>query len=263
MYLEEGKRIFKRLLWGRINQLKGFIGSQFDNNGLSSLLSEYFGERRVSDCVTPLLVTSYDIRHDEMKKFSSRYCNRISQGFNENKNYRLTDVCLSTAAAPTYFKSHSLKHESSAVRRLCIDGGIYVNNPTLIAISEVLRYNNDPIYTFGNDNTPINLEDIQVLSLGTGRSAISLSRNDGGYYYWGKNIVDVMMRASSLAINEQAKAMLCERYLRFDVELDGCETKFTSTTESVLKEWKKRANSAASDRSGFHSKLSTYLDRVR
>ncbi|MBA0831376.1 hypothetical protein Goarm_015847 [Gossypium armourianum] len=49
----------------------------------------------------------------------------------------LSDICISTSAAPTYFPSYYFKNNDEEFN--LIDGGIAANNPTLVAIREVTK----------------------------------------------------------------------------------------------------------------------------
>lgn len=262
LYLERSARIFPSKLGKSVNRLAGIVGPRFTSLGLKSVLREYFKEKRVSDCLTPILVTSYDVRHNEVKKFTSRYANRWSAGFNSEKNFSLVDICLATSAAPTYFQTHEIKHESSDIKRNCVDGGIYVNNPTMMAISEVLKYKQDPIYNSEEFPKGIELQDIYVLSIGTGITPKVFSRRKVGYIGWGVNIVDIMMNASSKSVDDQVKSILGSRYLRFNVGIDPRDSDFTNSSKVVMNRLISVATQKLNNKVGFERDLSQFLTDV-
>nr|XP_016469702.1 PREDICTED: patatin-like protein 2 [Nicotiana tabacum] len=121
---------------------------------------------------------------------------------------RLSNICISISAAPTYLPAHYFQtqdkdgnfHEFNLV-----DGGVAANNPALVATSEVTHQ----IMT-GNPDffpiKPINYERFLVISIGTGSAKVEQKYNakiasNWGILGWLLNggstpIVDVFTQAS-------------------------------------------------------------------
>src|SRR5690606_1475173 len=107
-------------------------------------------------------------------------------------------VALATSAAPTYFAPFEVSYEkrksSDKVNmKNMIDGGIFANNPTLVALSEAIALGNK-------------FEEIRILSIGTGSSTIVYPKQKKAYSSgarsWinplsGVPIVEMMMQSQA------------------------------------------------------------------
>jgi hypothetical protein len=111
-------------------------------------------------------------------------------------------VARSTSAAPTYLKGH--EHEESG--RIFIDGGVWANNPVMVALVDALT---------AYDLTP---EQIEVFSIGTGNAPFELRRPAvfGGIWAW-KEIIKAAMFLTTDNATAQAKLLLGpDRCLRLE-----------------------------------------------
>src|SRR5215208_5698755 len=61
IYVEEGPRIFRRSLLKRVFSVDGWIDERYEDDGLNGALERYLGDASLSDAVTDVLVTAYDI----------------------------------------------------------------------------------------------------------------------------------------------------------------------------------------------------------
>ena len=125
----------------------------------------------------------------------------------ERFNTKLKDVCRATSAAPTYLPSYEMTYDGKT--RVLVDGGVYINNPVLAAVSDVIK------------NCDVKLSDIECLSLGTGIHAKSLGvKTEGwGLVNWVKPITTTMMQASSMVVDYQSEQLL-KKYLRLQITID-------------------------------------------
>jgi len=88
------------------------------------------GEHRLSDCVVPVLVPTYDMAAAKPYVFDSALAQH-----DPSQDRPLVDVVLSAIAAPFYFQpSKLLADDEHPHSRLLIDGGVFANNPALIAL---------------------------------------------------------------------------------------------------------------------------------
>ena len=187
--------------------------------GLTTLLCKHFGDMKLSNSLKPLVIPSYDVMNQEVIVFKSRKSNEVGH------NALLSDVCLATSAAPTYYPAHKMIHGGKL--RLFIDGGIHANNPAMIAISEAIK-------AYG-----ILPQDIELLSIGTGLSTSSPSsfRQNMGFFEWALKMLNVVMDATSEDIVYQSD-YIAGKKLRLQV-LFPCEVDFTDTSLSTYKIMKK------------------------
>lgn len=122
------------------------------------------------------------------------------------------DACLRSSAAPTFFPVH----------QGYVDGGLWANNPTLVALAKGLMHYPD-----------LRRKDVRILSIGTGqwRNAISNSSQDMGLAQWSPYLLDLLMDASALNAELSAAYMLNkDHYCRvspsfdFPIKIDDYKT---------------------------------------
>ena len=205
LYTTKGSVIFpyKENIFTKINSV---FNPKFCPDGLDKSLKEYFQDLRLSNTLKPIIVTSYDIRNNEVIMFKSRKSNE--PGYNS----LIKDVCRATSAAPTYLPSYEMSFGNK--QRTCIDGGVFINNPSLAGVSDVIRNG------YGFDD--LDVDDISLLSLGTGIYTENIGVKDTkswGLKDWVKPITDVMSQATSKAVDYECTELL-ENYLRVQVTID-------------------------------------------
>ena len=205
LYTTKGSVIFpyKENIFTKINSV---FNPKFCPDGLDKSLKEYFQDLRLSNTLKPIIVTSYDIRNNEVIMFKSRKSNE------PDYNSLIKDVCRATSAAPTYLPSYEMSFGNK--QRTCIDGGVFINNPSLAGVSDVIRNG------YGFDD--LDVDDISLLSLGTGIYTENLGVKDTkswGLKDWVKPITDVMSQATSKAVDYECTELL-DNYLRVQVTID-------------------------------------------
>jgi patatin-like phospholipase/acyl hydrolase len=140
----------------RSSQHQASRGARYPLEGLERVLEHYLGDVPLAEAVADVIVTSYDMAYREPVMFSSRE----RAGF-------VTDVSMlvaarATSAGPTYFEPQAIS--SAGRERVLIDGGVYVNNPSVLG------------YLLGNEAAGGD-RPLVLVSLGTGtrppRSAAS------------------------------------------------------------------------------------------
>jgi len=128
----------------------------------------------------------------------------------------VVDVALNTSAAPTYFPTHGTY----------IDGGVVANNPCLAAVAQTQDRR--------NSGTPPNLDDIFVLSIGTGTnlSYVKGKNLDWGLAQWAKPLISLLLDASMGIADFQCRHLLKDTYRRI-------APVFPHDTNIKLDEWKR------------------------
>jgi len=168
-----------------------------------------------------LLILAYDFINRELVTFKNQ------RGHDAAYNPTLTEVCDAATAAPTLYPTVAT---SSLSRRWLVDGALTTNDPSICAITESLAMG-------------YSLEDIWMLSLGTGRPVHDLSQEDRdeigkasqgwGIVGWLSNgLLDHMMSASSCVSAHQAQQLLGDRYVRVTGELPRKLMQLDNTSEA-------------------------------
>jgi patatin-like phospholipase/acyl hydrolase len=224
LYEKEGKRIFARSLWHRMVALDNLIDEKYDASGLESVLRKYFGDTRLKDAVTEVLLTSYELETRE-PWFFARHKARSNPSF----DFEMRFVARATSAAPTYFEPEELTE--TRPHGGLIDGGVYANNPALCAYVETKDLHPDH-------------DDILVVSLGTGQHTRPIHYADAknwGLAFWAKPILNVVFDGVSDTVDHEMK-ILCRdsddgdpRYYRFQTELNvGSDDMDNATATNLL-----------------------------
>lgn len=245
MYNQMGPSIFPSGPYA-INRLlrncKSLLRPKYNSKHLQSSVRSFFKTARLSDCGVPIVIPAYDVLGERPLIYSSRFINRSSNDFNLNKNYLLSDICLATSAAPTYLTSVRLKQywdsNNQAKYVECIDGGVFLNNPALYAILEVISNSTDPLYVSRLGVDKIRFEDISVLSIGTGDSIqVGNTKKNWGKIRWAFHIAGTMMQSSSQITDAQISSLLEERYFRIDIPLSKKYSGMDDSREKTKKAW--------------------------
>ena len=193
-YLDNGPAIFPH---PRRRFLRQIVRSKYSAEPLREALIGIFGDRCLWESSVPLCIPSYDLENDAVYLFRTPHSERLRRDWRE----KMVDVALATSAAPTYLPAHDLRG-----LRL-VDGGLWANNPSLVAISEAVH------------EFKIDLADIRVLSLGT-TSDLSVRPqrlDNGGIAFWAATATKVILRGQSLAVSNATQYLTAEGYsLRID-----------------------------------------------
>ena len=197
-YHSKGPSIFNKM-WG-VRSLQHWIRRKFPQKTLHAELGKVYGGKKLSDCTKRLVIPSYSLTDDDVYIFRTPHHERLRRDY----KVALSKIALATSAAPTYFPA--CKHIGHM--RL-IDGGVWANNPTMVAIVEA----------YGTLDVP--LENIKVFSIGTSNAITHRQKklDRGGKLRWakGNDAIDIIMRGQSLSANNQANFLLGkENVMRWD-----------------------------------------------
>jgi uncharacterized protein len=220
VYTSRGKEIFpdRGVLGDIFTNIKALKEPKFSPDGLSRVLNDLVGDYRLGDCLIPMVIPSYDLDNNQPCIFKSR---AVSED-----NPLLYTVCRATSAAPTYLPAFECTYRG--LHRTCIDGGVFMNNPSIAAIVEISKYRKDPYYKEALPNFPggvenVEFEDICVLSLGTGHYTDNIARKkveNWGLLGWAPVISDVMMQGVNQAACYECEELLeTGSNLRLSVEI--------------------------------------------
>nr|CAB3483264.1 unnamed protein product [Digitaria exilis] len=167
-YINHSPRIFQqknRIRLKITRKLKMVWGPKYDGKYLHALLRRYLGDTRLDRTLTNVVIPTFDIAYLQPTIFSS-----FELKHRPWKNALLSDITMSTSAAPTFFPPHYFETKDENGRRRAfnlVDGGLAANNPTLCAMNQVSK---DII--LGNEHffpvKPTDYGKFMVISLGCG-----------------------------------------------------------------------------------------------
>ena len=196
IYLDRGDEIFDVSLWQKIKSGGGITDEKYDAAEIEEALDDTFGETTLKDLLKPCIITSYDIRNGRPHFFKQHRSN------NPIYNFKVKDAARSTSAAPTYFETARIKNDIGSPYPL-IDGGVFVNNPALVAYSEVRAMKFD--YIEGEHPSAKNM---MIVSIGTGSKSKSYpykKAKNWGAVQWIKPIIEIMMSGNSTTVDYHLK----------------------------------------------------------
>lgn len=132
----------RRRAWRRLRQLTSPI---YDAEALRQALNGVLGARLLGDSTKRLVIPAWDVQRGAVHIFKTPHHTRLTRDW----RIRMVDVAMATSAAPLYFPAAAVDGH-----RL-IDGGVWANNPAVVAIAEAVSMLGLP------------LDAITVLNVGT------------------------------------------------------------------------------------------------
>ncbi|KAH0681459.1 hypothetical protein KY284_022544 [Solanum tuberosum] len=200
-YLEHCPKIFPQKKCGLFapigKMVQALIGPKYDGKYLHKVVKEKLKDTYLSNTITNVVIPTFDIKKLQPTIFSTYETKRSTCC-----DAKLSDVCISTSAAPTYLPAHYFKVEDgkgNVKEHNLIDGGVAANNPGLIAISEVSKeiFKNNPDFF---PIKPMDYGRFLVISLGTGAAKCEQKYNSLMGAKWG--IVDWLFHKGSTPLVE-------------------------------------------------------------
>jgi patatin-like phospholipase/acyl hydrolase len=151
--------------------------------------------------LTPLLISSYDLQGQLPFFFKSH---RIAA--QPKYNWPVVSIARATSAAPTFFPPLHLIRDTEDYA--LVDGGVYVNNPSMAAYAEAKSLYADAAQ-------------FVVVSAGTGNRQDQIAYStakDWGLLGWAEQIVPVFMDSVSEAVDYEMSALPGCTYYRLQVK---------------------------------------------
>ncbi len=178
LYEANGNQIFHRSLLHQALALGNLLDEKYPADGIERVMKKYFGERMLSEAMTKVLVTAYNIERRDAYFFKSH-----KASLQDDRNFYIRDVARATAAPPTYFEPAKIQNISKSQEFVLIDGGVFANNPTMCAYAEL-----KPLYPDATD--------VVVVSIGTTgnkKPYVYEQARDWGSAQWVGPILEIMM----------------------------------------------------------------------
>ena len=232
LYEEEGPSIFDRSVWDVITSAGGLIDEKYPPEGMEKAFQTYLGEALLSEALTEVLVTAYEIEQRTTFFFKSAKARA-----DERDDFPIRMAAQATSAAPTYFEPVQIERGDGLADLALVDGGVFANNPAMCAYAEALKDEGD--------------DQITLVSLGTGELTRSLDYEDAkdwGLAEWAKPIIDVVFDGVSDATDHHLEQILGRnRYFRFQTRLDRARDDMDDASERNLHLLKQEAEELLRD----------------
>jgi hypothetical protein len=227
IYLHEGQTIFPNDLQNLFSKYvtSWFHGAKYSNEGLKNVLQAAFQQQvqtlrpdlqnynikfgEIHECLygtaegrARLLILAHNTLQRQTTFFISPAVDDPKPWYDQRQ---LWEVCVSSAAAPTFFPPYCFKNSTQGQsgqmpEHTYIDGGVSANTPSLAALVHALDIENK------------SLDEIAIMSIGTGRTTTpyeSEKISRWGALEWVNALADVFMGSQI-----QVSADLCGQLLR-------------------------------------------------
>lgn len=177
---------------------QGLFGAKHSNTQLKEVLESLFGDRRMGDLKSRVLIPTANWSKGGPQFFKTQHNERFSQ----DNDVLLVDVAMATSAAPIYFPNYQLNES------VYVDGGIVGNAPGL----------------FGVHEAEVNIEAAKgkhpkLLSMGTLSSKVTADQSktlDKGALAWGDSLFAFMMACQEGVSDYMLKQKLGKDYYHID-----------------------------------------------
>ncbi len=194
-YIVHGEKIFNKK-WYRL----GIFRPKYDDEYFNFIIKEYIKDLTLKDVKCDVLIVGYNVSTMDKIIFKSRKAK-----VDDKYNYSLFDVIRSTAAAPSFFKPHKIADQ------LYVDGGLVINNPSLVSYIEAINYD-------------IKYNKINLISFSTGTKEKPLSKKiiKGGLIRWVSPTVDILLTEqaqttdyflNSIFLKEKGNYLRCNSFI--------------------------------------------------
>jgi hypothetical protein len=202
LYEAEAAAIFSR----RVGSVRGVVRSAYSSVALQKLLTDVFGEATFAEVPGRLVVVATDVSNGTVFLMKSSYLS----SFVRDGDIRLKDGILASCAAPGYFDPVRVKEY------LLADGGLWGNNPSLIAYTEAVG------------KLGIKAEEVRILSLGTGTGHQYYDVGRAEQSFWGLasgwggvKLINTVFNLQATSASNMARLLLGRRYLRISFDETG------------------------------------------
>jgi patatin-like phospholipase/acyl hydrolase len=212
LYVKHGGEIFTKQWWRRTLAL--VAGSAYPAGPLEGLLKQYAGDTRLSEAVTGLLVTSWELRTRTAWFF------RRAQAITDPSSDRpMHLIARATSAAPTYFPPLRVPDPSGDFA--LVDGGLFANNPSMAA------------WVDAHEGVASG-QKVFLVSLGTGDTDDPITYGMArlwGKLWWARPIISVVLDGASDTVQYELRRTLPPRdYYRFQTKVPKANRSIDDTT---------------------------------
>lgn len=241
IYESRGDEIFSRSVFKRLISGGGLTDEKYSHTGLEKILDDYFEEDLLGTALTKVFITSYDIQNRTplfLKSWRKEY-----------RTVKMKHAARATSAAPTYYEPALVPVEGAS--RALVDGGIFVNSPSVSAYAEAKRLFPDET-------------DFLMLSLGTGEMVRPIAYKDAkdwGKVGWLVPLLDCMFDGMSDACDYQMQMILGDNYFRMQTTLSVASEDMDNATDKNINDLRTEAKNFIKAYSADIDKISVLLKK--
>ena len=216
LYINMGSKFFKKQSLYNLRTLWGLFGPKYPASNIKNPLLQILDHYKLQDLVKPCLFTGYDIN----KRRANIYINKDKD--KKYGQYYIKDIIRGSASIPGYFPPAYFRDGMDI--HTIVDGGVFVNNPAMIAYIEAFK----TLFNLEEGIKDINLHKVMVISIGTGKfKNKNFSYNKikrWGRAKWFFSILDIIVSGTSDIVDYEMKKLFkvfgrSDNYKRIDPPL--------------------------------------------
>ena len=195
LHIDSGGEPGRPLPWTR-----AILHPKFTAAGIEGALQEVLGAAALGSVTgTRVAVTAYDLDARELRLFRS-----WEAAATPSANFPIWQAARATSAAPVFFPPAVLTSLDGSTTLHCVDGGVCVNDPAVLAVAEARRL----LREIGQGE-----RSVLVVSVGTGAPPSSslpfAAVQNAGLLEWARHgLLDVIMGSGAFAANFELGELL-------------------------------------------------------
>jgi patatin-like phospholipase/acyl hydrolase len=193
---------------------RAILHPKFGGDGIEAALREVLGTATLADIKSPYVaVTCYELETRALRLLRS-----WEAATTPSADFPVWQAARATSAAPVFFPPATITTADGQATVHCVDGGVCVNDPAVLALAEARRL----LREIGSPN-----RDVLVISVGTGALPSSslpyAPVANAGLLEWIKHgLMDVLMGSGAFAANFELGELLADdRHFRLQPSTSG------------------------------------------
>lgn len=205
------KYIFKKF---GITFARGLLKAKHDNSALKQALENIFGDRKIKDLKTRVLIPSANWTKGAPQFFKTPHNPR----FTMDGDRLLVDIAMATSAAPVYLPNYEFEQQ------VYVDGGIVGNAPGIFGVHEAEHAIKEA-----------EEREIFLLSIGALSSKITANQSEPlnkGLVQWSSKLFDFMTACQERTADFMMKQKMGNKYHMIDILASADQDKVVKLDKS-------------------------------
>lgn len=227
LYEEEGPKVFPQSAWRRVVTAGSAIDAKYPSEGAVDLFQRLYGELKLSDALTELLIPSF-----ELELGAPFFFTRDDARDDSTRDFALKQAVHASISAPTFFEPFVIRSpDMTQLKHLVfVDGGVIANNPAMCAYAEAKHLFPDA-------------DEYIIVSIGSGDFGARklYEENDRwGAVQWARPLLNILLVGSVDVVDHQLKVLhespgdKLAQYFRFQLPLAESDAPLDDSSEMTL-----------------------------
>lgn len=237
-YMALADNVFKKDFWRNAKTLWGLIGPKFDSKFIYEELSKLLEDNRMIDSINPCAFAGYDITSRKPTIYTS-HDNQLKYA-----DLKIRDVVRGSTSIPAYFPPASFTYKTDGIvqNNTVIDGGVFANNPALVAYIEASK-----TAKILEKESKVNPNTTFMVSMSTGHSTLTSYKYNKvkkwGMGKWLVPILNILLQGMAEVTNYEMHLIYesygkKENFLRIDPKINKGDTNASDASKENMENLK-------------------------